>query len=123
MLEGVVQLGYVGDEELVALYRGCSAFVYPSYYEGFGFPVLEALASGAPVVTSNISSLPEVAGDAAVLIDPRSIEAIADGLERVLFDAGEAARLRVEGPIRAGLFAYDRCATQVVEVYRQAAGT
>ncbi len=85
-------LGYLPEETLAVMYRLASAFVFPSLYEGFGLPPLEAMASGAPVVTSNVSSLPEVAGDAAQLVDPYDPEAIADGIYRVLTDAGPAAR-------------------------------
>ncbi len=114
------RLGFVPDEDLAALYAACDAFVYPSLYEGFGFPVAEALVLGAPVVTSNVSSLPEVAGDAALLVDPRSVEEIAAALTRILEDKGLAERLRAEGPRRAARFTYETCARQTVEVYREA---
>ena len=95
--------GYVADEELAWWYRAAAVFVYPSLLEGFGLPVLEAMACGAPVVTSNLSSLPEVAGDAALLVDPTSVDALAAALLRLLDDAGagrRAARARA-GPGRA----------------------
>ena len=82
--------GFVSDETLAALYRLADVFVFPSLYEGFGLPPLEAMASGTPVITSNVSSLPEVVGDAALLIDPHEPEAIADAMHRVLHDAGAA---------------------------------
>src|SRR5207248_9059408 len=97
----VRRLGYVPDEDLAALYASCSAFVYPSFYEGWGLPVAEALALGAPTVTSNVSSLPEVAGHAALLVDPAIPEAIAAPLERILLDQDTAALLRAAGPVRA----------------------
>lgn len=78
--------GFVPDEDLAALYSACAVFVYPSLYEGFGLPVLEALTCSAPVITSNTSSLPEVAGDAAILIDPRDTDALAAALDRILED-------------------------------------
>jgi glycosyltransferase involved in cell wall biosynthesis len=81
---GVVPLGYVSDEELARLYRGASVFVYPSRFEGFGLPVIEAMASGVPVVASSHASLDEACGDAAVRVDPSSAEAIAAGIERAL---------------------------------------
>ena len=79
--------GFVPDETLAILYRLAAVFVFPSLYEGFGLPPLEAMASGTPVVTSNVSSLPEVVGDAALLVDPYEPEAIADAMRRVLTDA------------------------------------
>ena len=84
--------GFVPDETLAVLYRLAAVFVFPSLYEGFGLPPLEAMASGAPVITSNVSSLPEVVGDAAVLIDPYDPEAIADAMRRVLSDEPPARR-------------------------------
>ena len=87
-------LGYLPDETLAVLYRLAAVFVFPSLYEGFGLPPLEAMACGTPVVTSNVSSLPEVAGDAAVLVDPYDVESIVDGIERVLTDPALGAELR-----------------------------
>ena len=84
-------LGYMPEETLAVMYRLAGVFVFPSLYEGFGLPPLEAMASGTPVVTSNVSSLPEVAGDAAVLVDPLDPAAIADGIYRVLTDRGVSA--------------------------------
>jgi len=118
----VRRLGYVPDEDLAALYAACDAFVYPSLYEGWGLPVAEALALGAPTVTSTVSSLPEVAGDAALLVDPHSVEAIAAALERVLTDGAEAQRLRQAGPIQAARFTTARWVEGTVAVYRQALG-
>ena len=84
--------GFVPDETLAVLYRLAAVFVFPSLYEGFGLPPLEAMASGTPVITSNVSSLPEVVGDAALLIDPYDPDAIADAMRRVLVGRGAAAR-------------------------------
>jgi alpha-1,3-rhamnosyl/mannosyltransferase len=109
-------LGYVDDEELAALYAGCAAFAYPSLYEGFGLPVLEAMSAGAPVVTSATSSLPEVAGDAALLVDPRDVRAIRDALEAVLTDPARAAALRDAGRARAAEFSWERTATLTRQV-------
>jgi glycosyltransferase involved in cell wall biosynthesis len=110
-------LGYVNDDDLVALYSLCEAFCYPSLYEGFGLPVLEAMAAGAPVITSSVSSLPEVAGDAAVLVDPRDAQAIRAGLERVLSDARERERLRIAGRARAAQFSWDQTARLTRDVF------
>ena len=90
-------LGYLKDDTLTVLYRLASVFVFPSLYEGFGLPPLEAMASGTPVVTSNVSSLPEVTGDAAVLVDPYDVESIGDGMRRILDDPRLAEELRAEG--------------------------
>ncbi len=90
-------LGYLPEETLAVMYRLAGVFVFPSLYEGFGLPPLEAMASGTPVVTSNVSSLPEVAGDAAVLVDPYDPQAIADGIYRVLTDETAAARHGAQG--------------------------
>jgi len=109
---GAQLLGRVDDGELAALYAGCTAFAYPSLYEGFGLPVLEAMSAGAPVLTSNASSLPEVAGDAALLVDPRDTDAIAAALQRLLEDTALAAELRARGRERAAAFSWDRTARE-----------
>ena len=114
------QLGHVAEEDLPALYRGAATFAYPSLYEGFGLPVLEAMAAGTPVLTSNVSSLPEVAGDAAVLVDPRSVPAIRDGLERVLGDPVLARALLARGRERAAAFSWNRHAREVLAVLERA---
>jgi glycosyltransferase involved in cell wall biosynthesis len=105
-------------DELDALYRGASAFAYPSLYEGFGLPVLEAMARGVPCVVSSSSSLPEVAGEAAIPVDPRSVPGIAEGLQRVLTDAELSDRLRDAGRARAARFSWDETARRTLEVYR-----
>ena len=113
--------GYLADEDLRALYSSCRVFVYPSLYEGFGLPPLEAMASGAPVVTSNVSSLPEVAGDAALLVDPYDPRAIADGIRRVLTDPALRAGLRARGLLRASEFSWEQSVRHVREIYREVA--
>jgi alpha-1,3-rhamnosyl/mannosyltransferase len=113
----------VPDEDLTALYASCSAFVYPSFYEGWGLPVAEAMSLGAPAITSNVSSLPEVAGEAALLVDPYRADEVADALERVLTDGELAARLRVRGPAQARLFTTHACAAATLQVYRAALET
>jgi glycosyltransferase involved in cell wall biosynthesis len=114
--------GFVPDATLSVLYRLASVFVFPSLYEGFGLPPLEAMASGTPVVTSNVSSLPEVAGDAAVLVDPYDPEAIADGIYRVLTDEGLRHDLRQKGLNRARQFSWEDSARRVRAIYQQAGG-
>ena len=115
-------LGYMPEERLAVLYRLASVFVFPSLYEGFGLPPLEAMASGTPVVTSNVSSLPEVAGDAAVLVDPYQPEAIADGMYRVLTDARLREDLRRKGVARARQFSWETSVRRVRDIYREVAG-
>jgi glycosyltransferase involved in cell wall biosynthesis len=92
-------------------------FVFPSLYEGFGLPPLEAMASGTPVITSNVSSLPEVVGDAALMIDPYEPEAIADAIRRVLGDAELRATLRSRGLARAREFSWERSIRRVRQIY------
>jgi glycosyltransferase involved in cell wall biosynthesis len=114
---GVRLLGYVPDEDLAALYRLCTVFAYPSLYEGFGLPVLEAMQSGAPVVTTRLSSLPEVAGDAARYIeDPHDVAAIRAALASLLAAPDERERLRVLGLERARAFSWDRAARETLAV-------
>jgi glycosyltransferase involved in cell wall biosynthesis len=112
-----IYIGYVPDEDLPTLYAGATAFAYPSLYEGFGLPILEAMACGCPVVTSDCSSMPEVAGDAAQLVHPFSVESIARGLEIVLGDASRAGELRRRGRERATQFTPERQATATLDVY------
>jgi len=106
--------GYVADDDLPALLSGALAFVFPSLYEGFGMPALEAMACGAPVLASNSSSLPEIAGDAALLIDPLDTAAIAGGLARLAGDAALRAGLRARGLTRAAGYTWDRCAERTL---------
>jgi glycosyltransferase involved in cell wall biosynthesis len=114
-------LGFVPDQTLAILYRLASVFVFPSLYEGFGLPPLEAMASGTPVVTSNISSLPEVVGTAAVLVDPYDPHAIAEGIAHVLYDARLRDDLRKRGPERAEAFSWEKAARQVRSIYAEIA--
>ena len=110
-------LGYVPNGDLAALYQLARASVYPSLFEGFGLPVLEAMASGCPVVTSDCSSLPEVAGDAAVLVDPTSVEAIAEGIKSVWDNDGLRRCLIDRGRRRATRFTWDAAARATVQLY------
>jgi glycosyltransferase involved in cell wall biosynthesis len=112
-------LGFVPDATLAALYRLASVFVFPSLYEGFGLPPLEAMAAGAPVITSNISSLPEVVGDAALLIDPMDAGAIADAMARVLCEPALREELQRRGRERITHFSWDRSVARIREVYAE----
>jgi len=111
--------GYVDDEELAWLYANCLGFVYPSLFEGFGLPVLEAMSLGAPVITSSVSSLPEVAGDAAILVDPLDTGAIAAAMARLEGDASLRASLRESGRARAARFSWDAAGQAAAEAYEQ----
>jgi glycosyltransferase involved in cell wall biosynthesis len=117
--EGVRWLGRLPDEELARLYRGAAVVAYPSLYEGFGFPILEAMACGAPVVTSWGGSTEEVAGDAAVIVDPLDVAAIAAGIEEAL---QRRDALRGRGFERVARFSWDETVRRTVDVYREAAG-
>lgn len=119
-LEGAVQrLGYVAHGDLPALYGGAEFFVFPSLWEGFGIPVLEAMASGTAVLTSNATALPEIAGDAALLVDPTSVEAIAEGMARLGGDAALRADLAAKGQRRAAEFSWARTAAETLALYRR----
>jgi len=118
-----VTLGHVSDAALAELYRRCAVFCYPSLGEGFGLPVLEAMAAGAAVVTSNVSSLPEVGGDAVQYADPRDVDSIAAALARVLGDDAHREELRRRGAARALEFTWGEFAERVVGVLESAAGS
>lgn len=109
--------GYVDDADLPALYTHAAAFAMPSLYEGFGLPVLEAMACGTPVVTSTVSSLPEAAGDAALLVNPADVEAITDALRRILTDTALAQSLRAKGLAHVMPFTWGRTATQLADAF------
>jgi glycosyltransferase involved in cell wall biosynthesis len=115
---GVSLLGYVDKAELRRLYAGAAAFLYPSIYEGFGLPIIEAMACGAPVVTSRTASAPEIAGGAAILVDPFTVESIESGLEQAT-NPEEANRLRALGHERAHRFDWSTSAAATLEIYRQ----
>lgn len=110
-------LGYVADELLPPLYAGAAAFCYPSRYEGFGLPVLEAMASGVPVMTSNTTSLPEVVGDAGLMVDPDDVDGMRERLRQLLEDRAYAHDLGHRGLLRSSLFSWDHCARETFAVY------
>jgi glycosyltransferase involved in cell wall biosynthesis len=120
---GIVLLDHVSDQELAALYQQCQVFCYPSLYEGFGLPVLEAMSAGAAVVTSNVSSLPEVAGDAALYTDPRNTAGIRDAIARLLDSPGERKALRRRARERAAKFSWDRTAERALTHLASVAST
>jgi glycosyltransferase involved in cell wall biosynthesis len=119
--ESVVLTGYVPQADLPALYSGTVCFVYPSYFEGFGLPPLEAMQCGAPVVVGNKTSLPEVVGDAAVLVDPFEVNEIADGMHRIITNADLRGSLRMKGLQRAKHFDWRESARRTLAVYEKAA--
>lgn len=113
----VIQLS--GSDELLSnYYQYASAFVYPSLYEGFGIPPLEAMAHGCPVVCANTSSLPEVVGDAAITFDPNEVDGIVNAIEKVLFSSDLAEQLKIAGLNRANLFSWDKCASETHSIYK-----
>jgi glycosyltransferase involved in cell wall biosynthesis len=114
------RLGYVPQEELPLIYSGAHAFAYPSLYEGFGLPVLEAMSCGIPVLTTDRASLPEVAGDAALLVNPEDVDAITAGLERLLTDHEWRTEAIQRGLQQAGRFSWVRCIQETIAVYQQA---
>jgi glycosyltransferase involved in cell wall biosynthesis len=115
---GVSLLGYVDKTELRRLYSGAALFLYPGIYEGFGLPIVEAMACGAPVVTSTTGAAPEIAGDAAILVDPFAVDSIVAGIEQATIPE-EAERLRAQGHQRTRLFDWALAAAATVEVYRR----
>lgn len=120
--EGVRRLGYVPETQLPDLFRRATLFVYPSLYEGFGLPVVQAMASGVPVITSRVSSLPEVAGEAAEYVNPRSTVDLAAALRRLLDDPARRAQLGAAGQARAARFRWSRCAEATWRLLESLAG-
>lgn len=109
--------GYIPQDDLPLWYNAADVFVYPSHFEGFGLPVLEAMACGTPVVTSDVSSLPEVAGDAALLVSPTDTDALSTAMERAFTDAALAQSLRERGLRQAAQFSWEKTARQTVKIY------
>jgi len=119
----IITPGFVSDTELAALYAAASVYVHPSWYEGFGIMVLEAFASGVPVVTSNVSSLPEVAGQAALLVDPHNPNDIAEKVGQILANPKLAEQLTARGLLRVKDFSWSKMAAETLAVYRKVLGS
>ena len=115
----VRQLGYVPDEHLPGLFSACTAFVFPSHYEGFGLPPLEAMACGAPVIAASAAAVPEVVADAGLLVPPGKPAELAQAMAQVLARPELAAELRAKGARRAGEFSWQRAARQTLVIYRE----
>lgn len=111
-------LGFVEEEDLACLYSGATAFIYPSFYEGFGLPILEAMACGCPVITSDLGAMKEIAGEAALLTDPESVESLAGAISRVCRSKKLQEELKVKGLKRVGEFSWEKTALQTLELYR-----
>jgi len=115
-------LSYVPPDVLNALYNAARIVLHPSYYEGFGLPLIEAMQAGTPIVTSCVSAMPEIAGPAALLVDPADVGAMAEALVRLDQDAALRARCIAEGRKRLELFSWGRCAKMTLAVYQEVAG-
>ncbi|HML23081.1 MAG TPA: glycosyltransferase family 1 protein [Aggregatilinea sp.] len=122
-VDGVIETGYVRDEDVAALYSGALALVFPTLYEGFGFPVLEAMRCGVPVIASNTSSLPEVAGNAALLVNPRGTDAIQAAIAQIVTDSTLRHTLVARGVKQAQRFTWQNAAAAALHALEQAAGT
>jgi len=118
LVDDVVVTGYVSDEELANLYRYCYTFIYPSWYEGFGLPVLEAMNFGKPVIASNVTSIPEITGKSAILINPHQPDEITVGMWRLEDDLALFNKLADEGKERASLFSWDKAAKETIKIYQ-----
>ena len=114
----VIFTGYINKNDLPLFYNVAEAFIFPSFHESFGMPIIEAMACGCPVITSNVFSMPEVAGDAAVLVNPYSVDEIANAMYTVLTDDGLREKLRKRGLKRAKQFSWRKCAEEHLKVYR-----
>jgi glycosyltransferase involved in cell wall biosynthesis len=117
-LENVVCFpGSIDEEDIPDLYRGAELFVFPSLYEGFGLPVLEAMRCGVPVIASNVSAIPEVAGDAALLIDPHNVDSLSDAIWQVVHDTTLRQSLQSKGVLQAQRFSWEAVAQQTLDLY------
>lgn len=117
VLDRIRFLPKLTDEEIVVFYSACTAFLFPSYYEGFGLPILEAMQCGAPVITSNVSSCPEVAGEAAILVDPYKVGEISDAINQICHNRDLRSSLIAKGFERAKLFSWNKFAKEMKEIY------
>lgn len=117
--ESVIFTGYITEQEIPLLLSGAAAFVFPSFYEGFGLPPLEAMACGTPVISSNAASIPEVVGDAGILIDPYQVDALAEAMEQIATQKELRERLREKGLKRSRMFYWKNSARRLMEVYRE----
>jgi len=115
----IIITGYVPDEDLSAIYSGATAFVFPSLYEGFGLPILEAMQCGTPVISSNSTSLPEVVGDAGILVDPKDQDQLCQAMLDILTDESLRENLKHKGLERAKQFSWEKCANETVEIYKK----
>jgi len=119
---GIRYLGYVPEPDLPGLFAGATAFVYPSLYEGFGLPVAQAMAAGTPVITSSVSSLPEIAGGAALLVDPRSEAELRGAMREMLTSPSKRAELSALGRANASRFSWPECARQSLRFFERVVG-
>ena len=120
-VRSVRYLGYIPEDDLAPLTAAATLFAYPSLYEGFGFPLAQAMAAGVAAVTSNVSSLPEIAGGAALLVDPRSVDELRDAIEKLLLSATLRAELAARGAERARRFTWEACAAASLRFFEEAA--
>lgn len=118
----ITELGYISDNDLPAIMNGADVFAYPSFYEGFGLPVLEAMKCGTPVITSNVSSLPEVGGDACVYVSPEDPDELAKRIFEVISDKILRKSLSEKGTARANMFSWEKCAEETLRVYKEVLG-
>jgi glycosyltransferase involved in cell wall biosynthesis len=116
----IIVTGFVPDGDLAPLYSGAEMFIYPSFYEGFGLPPLEAMQCGVPVITSNTSSLPEVVGDAGIMVSPMDADGLSQGMLDILSDRRLRHLLACKSRARAGLFSWDQCVRLTLDAYRTA---
>ena len=116
----VIFTGHIPDDDLPKLYNAADLFAFPSLYEGFGIPPLEAMACGIPVITSNTGSLPEVVGDAGIMVDPYDIDGLAKAMYEVLNNEGLKEEMVKKGLERAKMFSWKKCAKEVLDVYEEA---
>lgn len=117
--KNIKMLDYIAEEDKIALYKEAEIFIFPSFYEGFGMPVLEAMAAGTPVITSNVSSLPEVAGGAAILVNPHSIDEISEAINKILIDEELKKRMIEIGLERAKYYTWSNSAKKLKKIYEE----